>query len=180
MQWPLINPQITQVFGANPNDYKQFGYPAHNGLDLWSANPEIRPVCNQVVISAGWDQYGYGKLVIAQFGGVKFYYAHLDEVLCRPGDELTTDDVLGIMGSTGNSTGPHLHLGFRRGTAGIWKGHFDPLPYLQGILELEFDDRAPIVTPLQPTVTTLAKISGGTLVKTNKRGRQTFKRMKYF
>lgn len=184
MQWPLENPQITQLFGANPDDYKQFGMPGHNGLDVWTGSkpPEIKPVIRSIVISAGWDQYGYGKLVVCEYKGVRFYYAHLSEVLCAPGDELDETDILGIMGSTGNSTGPHLHLGFRKGTGGIYRGFFDPLPYLQGIadLELEYVDNAPKITPLKPAGTgVIPNVPVSTPVKT--RGKKTiFKRIKYF
>lgn len=184
MKWPLINPTITQRFGENPQDYTQFGMPGHNGLDLWTGYqpPEVTPVIKSVVVSAGWDPYGYGKLVITEHQGIKFYYAHLDQVLCAPGDELSEDDVLGIMGSTGNSTGPHLHLGFRKGTGGVWKGFFDPLPYLQGMFALEFDEGAKIIEPLTPAAKPTGKIPGvpvSTPVK--KVGNKTiFKRIKYF
>ena len=42
MIFPLQDPLVTQPFGANPSDYTRFGYPAHNGLDLWTA--EIPPM----------------------------------------------------------------------------------------------------------------------------------------
>ena len=54
---------------------------------------------------------GYGNLIIIQHGNnMKTYYAHLSEIYVNVGDVVNQDDIIGAIGSTGNSTGPHLHV----------------------------------------------------------------------
>lgn len=60
------------------------------------------------------EKSGYGNLVIQQLpDGRTVYYAHLSQFAVKPGDMLAAGQPLGTLGSTGNSTGPHLHLEFR-------------------------------------------------------------------
>ena len=75
---------------------------------------------------AGTTYGGYGNLVVvAHTNGVETYYAHLSRILVRAGQAVTTGSLVGLVGSTGESTGPHLHFEVRvRGAA------VDPLPAL--------------------------------------------------
>ena len=139
MNWPLNNPTITQPFAANPGDYDQFGYPAHNGLDLWTgdAPPWVYAFETGIVEKVGWEAGGYGKYVVLRHlisGLLVFsYYAHLQTVYAHTGQPLGAGFVLGEMGSTGNSSGPHLHFGIRNEYyIGPYKGFIDPLPILRG------------------------------------------------
>ena len=115
MIWPLKNPVITQEFGANPGSYDQFGYPGHNGLDLWTAEspPYVFSISDGQVEKVGWEAAGYGKYVVVLHDLYHAYYAHLDSVVVRPGQVLAAGSTIGLMGSTGFSTAPHLHLGIR-------------------------------------------------------------------
>jgi murein DD-endopeptidase MepM/ murein hydrolase activator NlpD len=62
-----------------------------------------------VVIFSGWHG-GYGKKVIIYHGfGYTTVYAHLSSIYVNVGDEVTKGEIIGLMGDTGNSTGPHLH-----------------------------------------------------------------------
>jgi murein DD-endopeptidase MepM/ murein hydrolase activator NlpD len=140
--FPIMPYTITQPFGVNAADYQQFGYPGHNGLDLWTSNvpPWVFPICKSVVCTAGWDAYGYGKLIVCRAAGYEFYYAHLASVHCKPGDLVEPTVPIGVMGSTGNSTGPHLHLGIRRSVhSGPFKGFVDPLPFLSESSAVTYD-----------------------------------------
>lgn len=83
----------------------------HRGIDL--AGPyglEIHASGGGTVISAAYSRYGYGKEVIVDHGfGFRTRYAHLKEIRVKPGQKLERGEVLGTLGSTGRSTGPHLH-----------------------------------------------------------------------
>lgn len=143
MNWPLdpltgcMEPTLTQLFGENRRDYLRFGYPGHNGLDLWTdhAPPIVYAIDAGSVEKVGWESSGYGKYVVLNHeGGWRSYYAHLSAVYVLPGDRLRPSAPLGLMGSTGNSSSPHLHLGIRYQTASnpAYKGYVDPLPLLRG------------------------------------------------
>ena len=57
---------------------------------------------------------GYGNLIIIDHGnGVKTYYGHCSKLYKKVGEEVETGEVIAAVGSTGNSTGPHLHLEVR-------------------------------------------------------------------
>ena len=67
------------------------------------------------VIYAGWDRTGYGNLVIVNHGnGYITYYAHLNRIFIRQGESVGQGQRIGTVGSTGNSTGPHLHFEIRQ------------------------------------------------------------------
>jgi murein DD-endopeptidase MepM/ murein hydrolase activator NlpD len=69
-------------------------------------------------ISASWSEIGYGYLVIVDHGdGSRAYYSHLKGAWVQPGDWVGRGDLVGEVGSTGNSTGPHVHFEIRIGGA---------------------------------------------------------------
>ncbi len=119
--YPLINPvQITSIFGWRTHPISgttRF----HAGIDLGApiGTPVLATFSGQVV-SADW-MGGYGNTVLLQHGaGLRSLYAHLSESLVRPGQVVMQGTVIGLSGSTGNSTGPHLHFETRRLTGGEW------------------------------------------------------------
>jgi murein DD-endopeptidase MepM/ murein hydrolase activator NlpD len=64
-----------------------------------------------VVVYAGWNDWGYGNLVILDHGnGWQSLYAHLDVIYVGCGQSVGQGDIIALIGSTGNSTGPHLHF----------------------------------------------------------------------
>lgn len=91
----------------------------HTALDL--AVPVGTPVHSTEtgrVVHAGWNDEGYGNLVIVENGPYRTYYAHLNDINVQVGDQVSAGTVVGLSGSTGNSTGPHLHYEVRlNGTA---------------------------------------------------------------
>lgn len=101
--WPTWG-TITSLFGE-----RRWGY-RHKGLDIANdVGTKIHTTASGVVIYAGWHG-SYGRKVIIYHGfGYTTVYAHLSEIYVKVGDEVTKDDVIGTMGNTGNSTGPHLH-----------------------------------------------------------------------
>jgi murein DD-endopeptidase MepM/ murein hydrolase activator NlpD len=65
------------------------------------------------VVHAGWNDEGYGNLVIVENGPYRAYYAHLSEIPVQIGQFVQAGAVVGLSGNTGNSTGPHLHYEVR-------------------------------------------------------------------
>jgi LysM repeat protein len=67
-----------------------------------------------VVVYAGWNDYGYGNMIVIDHGsGWQTLYAHLDSINVTCGQEVIQGEIIGLMGSTGKSTGPHLHFEMR-------------------------------------------------------------------
>lgn len=108
-QLPVRAP-ISSGFGMRKDPFsRQSSF--HKGLDL--AAPEgmkVVPALPGTVISAGYEN-GYGNTVLVQHsGGLQTRYGHLGAICVSVGDTLASDNVLGTVGSTGRSTGVHLHF----------------------------------------------------------------------
>jgi hypothetical protein len=87
----------------------------HFGIDIAgrTGNP-IFAADHGVVVYAGWNDYGYGEMIVIDHGaGWQTLYAHLSQVNVFCGQEVYQGDTIGFMGSTGKSTGPHLHFEMR-------------------------------------------------------------------
>ncbi len=109
----LIKPvsgTITSRFGVRSSIRKS----AHTGLDIGvSRGTPVKAAASGSVIYAGYKG-SYGNLVIISHGnGVQTYYAHLDKLLVSAGDKVSQGAEIAKSGSTGNSTGPHLHFEVR-------------------------------------------------------------------
>ncbi|NTZ41502.1 M23 family metallopeptidase [Altererythrobacter sp. SALINAS58] len=105
---------VTSRFGVRMHPLTG-GRRAHQGIDIAaSAGTPIRATANGFVSVAGWGG-GYGLLVtIDHPAGLQTRYAHLSRLNVRPGQDVAQGDIIGFVGSTGNSTGPHLHYEVRR------------------------------------------------------------------
>ncbi|HQK42015.1 MAG TPA: M23 family metallopeptidase [Anaerolineaceae bacterium] len=69
---------------------------------------------NGVVVYAGWNDWGYGEMIVIDHGqGWQTLYAHLSTVDVTCGQEVYQGDTIGTVGTTGNSSGPHLHFELR-------------------------------------------------------------------
>ena len=87
----------------------------HYGIDIAGrlGNP-IFTADHGVVVYAGWNDYGYGEMIVIDHGGGwQTLYAHLSQINVGCGQEVFQGDTIGLMGSTGKSTGPHLHFEMR-------------------------------------------------------------------
>lgn len=93
----------------------------HNGVDY--PRPDGTPVSviqPGTVTSAGWNDGGYGYMVmISHPGGNTTLYGHLSKISVKQGQQIEPGTVIGNVGSTGRSTGPHVHFEVRRGGGGI-------------------------------------------------------------
>ena len=127
---PLISPvdifQLTSKFGPRKDPIT--GQPAmHKGIDIggW-AGIKVHATAPGVVIRAGSNS-GYGFMVEVDHGcGITTVYAHLRRIKVKKGDVLEHRDVVGTLGSTGRSTGPHVHYEVR-----VDKKVTDPLKLIQ-------------------------------------------------
>ena len=92
----------------------------HHGLDIAvPVGTPIKTTMDGQVIHAGWNNQGYGNLVIVQNGEYRTYYAHLSSIPVSVGDSVGAGTTIGLSGNTGNSTGPHLHYEIRRDQVAI-------------------------------------------------------------
>ena len=128
--YPLANPApgepITSGFGVRKDP--MLGTPAlHSGIDFRAAiGSPAKVTAPGVVVSAGWNG-GYGRMVEVDHGnGFSTRYGHLSRIDVKVGDHVARGDVVGETGSSGRSTGPHLHYEIRRGGDAI-----DPLRFLK-------------------------------------------------
>lgn len=123
--WP-IQGRLTSYFGRRNLGMGTARF--HAGIDI--AAPSGTPIMaarSGTVVYAGWSNRGYGNLVkIRHSGNDESWYAHQSKVLVSVGQSIKQGDVIGLIGSTGLSTGPHLHLEIHEAGKAI-----DPLSYLQ-------------------------------------------------
>lgn len=108
--WP-VKGVITLEFGESDWPYQIF----HTGIDI--ANPfrkqgdPITPFMKGKVIYAGEIFWGYGKHIIIDHGNnITSLYGHLNKIFVYPGQEVKPGDIIALEGSSGWSTGPHLHF----------------------------------------------------------------------
>ena len=120
MRWISSTPAITPVRGILTSG---FGYRAdpmthgrgnHQGIDIAASYGQpVHASGDGIVLQAG-DQGGYGKAVFLAHGyGLTSRYGHMSAITVRPGQRVKRGDVIGRVGSTGRSTGPHLHYEVR-------------------------------------------------------------------
>jgi len=104
VQYPIDPIKITQ-------GYKLF----HPGLDLdGTTGDAVRPIKAGVVEAISRSKYNYGYAIIINHGNeLTSLYAHLSKILVAEGEDVTTNTIIGKIGSTGHSTGDHLHLEVR-------------------------------------------------------------------
>jgi murein DD-endopeptidase MepM/ murein hydrolase activator NlpD len=112
VQWPLQGP-LNSGFGYRQDPFGQ-GTRLHTGLDIGAdTGTPIHAAASGTVNSAGWNG-GYGNCVIIDHGdGLATLYGHQSRIAVSAGQMVNQGDVIGYVGSTGNSTGPHLHFEVR-------------------------------------------------------------------
>lgn len=118
LRWPVLNPYITQYFGytkfaMTTNAYKNN---MHNGMDLGApiGTKIFAPLTGTVRATGNTDLvpgcYSWGKwALIDHANGLSSMFAHMSQIAVVPGQQINTGDIVGYIGSTGYSTGPHLH-----------------------------------------------------------------------
>jgi len=104
LQHPVEKVVITQ-------GYKAF----HPGIDLDGLTGDpIRPIMDGTVEAISYSRYAYGNAILINHGDdITSLYAHLSKIFVNANQEVTTDTIIGEMGSTGRASGDHLHLEVR-------------------------------------------------------------------
>ncbi|MFB6616501.1 LysM peptidoglycan-binding domain-containing M23 family metallopeptidase [Streptomyces sp. NPDC056367] len=102
----------------------------HTGVDfIASSGTTVRAVGAGTVVSAGWGGAYGNEVVIRHADGMYSQYGHLSSLSVSVGQSVTAGQTIGLSGSTGNSTGPHLHFEIRTGPS--YGSDTDPLGYLR-------------------------------------------------
>ncbi|MGW1178634.1 M23 family metallopeptidase [Kitasatospora sp. NPDC002543] len=125
---PVPNAPTSNPYGK-PNRGYAAGY--HTGVDFAvSPGTPLLAVGDATVVSAGWDG-AYGKEVVLRLAdGHYAQYAHMSSVAVSAGQRVSAGERIGLSGSTGNSTGPHLHFEIR--TSNRYGAVVNPIAYLAG------------------------------------------------
>lgn len=120
-----VNGIISSNYGARKNEF-------HTGTDIACAyGTEVKASQSGQVISAGWDgNYGYA-VVIDHKNGYKTRYAHNSQLLVKAGEYVSMGQPIALAGSTGRSTGPHVHLEVLKSSGGTE----NPLTFLRSVGE---------------------------------------------
>lgn len=125
---------VAPVGGGTSTAYKiagsmwSSGY--HTGVDFSaSTGTTVKAVGAGTVVSAGWSGAYGNEVVIRHADGKYSQYAHLSQLSVSSGQSVTGGQTIGLSGSTGNSTGPHLHFEIRTGPS--YGSDIDPLAYLR-------------------------------------------------
>lgn len=123
---PVDTGFFTSMFGERVNPIFGEGYEFHNGVDIATHHgTPIKSARDGIVFFTGWKE-GYGNTVIVQhYDGYTTFYAHCSKMFVKQGQWVKQGDVIAAVGSTGRSTGNHLHYTvYRHGVT------LNPIKYL--------------------------------------------------
>ncbi|MFJ4964557.1 peptidoglycan DD-metalloendopeptidase family protein [Streptomyces sp. NPDC088729] len=124
---PVANGNVTTQYRASGSSWSS-GY--HTGSDFQaSSGTPIRAIGPGTVVSAGWSGSYGNEVVIKHEDGMYSQYAHQSSLSVSAGQTVTGGQQIGLSGSTGNSTGPHLHFEVRTGPS--YGSDVDPVAYLR-------------------------------------------------
>ena len=126
MMWPSYTSYITSPYGYRVNPVSGI-YKLHAGCDVGASyGSAIYAAASGTVILASWNG-GYGNCVMINHGnGYTTLYGHMSSIAVSVGQTVSMGQTIGYVGSTGNSTGPHLHFEVRSSATG---GTMDPMGF---------------------------------------------------
>jgi murein DD-endopeptidase MepM/ murein hydrolase activator NlpD len=128
---PAPGRRITSPYGPRRHPITGELGKMHRGID-YGGRFEVLCAGNGVVAREGYDK-GAGNWVVIDHGSVHSVYYHgAERTRLRAGQRVQAGDVVFMSGSTGASTGDHLHFEVRTGPRGVWLSDVDPTPYLNG------------------------------------------------
>ncbi len=118
---------VSSGFGGR-QDPTGYSGTQHDGIDLPGAyGQKVMAARDGVVEMAGTDPSAGNYVIIKHDNGYYSYYMHLSKISVSKGQKLNVGQTVGLMGSTGNSTGVHLHFGLSKA---VWSGFVDPSSFL--------------------------------------------------
>lgn len=157
---PLDNIQINSPYGQRSITVNEKYFWWHNGLDLKAEiDTPVYATADGKVMTAAYDN-SYGYYVTLDHGKYGTLYAHLSRYEVKVGDSVKPGNIIGYAGSTGDSTGPHLHFEIRLGSyekfwerahcdKSVFMNTIDPMPFIDDFLkkqnELTVDEAVNIV-----------------------------------
>jgi murein DD-endopeptidase MepM/ murein hydrolase activator NlpD len=129
LRWPVDAGVVSSEFG------ERWGK-MHKGIDIAAdAGEPVYAVAAGEVLYAGNGLRGYGNVVIVKHDrGVSSLYAHNSELRVKQGDKLVRGQLIALMGSTGHSTGPHVHFEIREGDVAVSPRTLLPKSKLAGVV----------------------------------------------
>ena len=116
--WPLEG-RLMSYFGRREDPLSGEGA-IHTGIDISAqSGTPVHVTADGIVVHAEWAG-AYGKLIVVEHGGgIQTYYAHLSRINVAVGQGVRRGDLIGNSGTTGKTTGPHLHYEVRRGGTAV-------------------------------------------------------------
>lgn len=108
VSFPLNNIKINSHFGTRSDPFTG-KTKMHNGLDLKANYEEVYAMFYGYVSNTGYDKNS-GNYITMQYGDYTVSYCHLSKIWVQKGQRIYAGDIVGLSGSTGRSTGPHLHI----------------------------------------------------------------------
>lgn len=126
-----IDTSVSTIISSRFGEISRIRYSAHKGLDIaCSTGTPIKAIAEGTILYSGYDNTGLGYVVKIDHGnGVQTWYAHCSKLYVKTGDYVNAGDTISAVGSTGNSTGPHLHFEVRTGD-GSYSNRVNPKNYL--------------------------------------------------
>ncbi|KXA43063.1 peptidoglycan DD-metalloendopeptidase family protein [Staphylococcus simulans] len=132
--WLLKHP-VLQRFGHYTGGL-MFNGGRHYGIDFgMPTGTKIRALTDGTITQSGWATSGGGNQITLKEPGGKYFqwYMHMSKLLAKKGDKVKTGDVIGLSGSTGNSTTPHLHIQRMKGRVGNDTALSNVMDWLKGL-----------------------------------------------
>lgn len=159
-------PDLYSGYALTPRGTNYLYYDGHDGWDIDLNYETLLAAADGTVYFAGWSSYGFGQTVVIDHpNGISTRYGHMSRIDVQQGQHVYRGQVIGVSGSTGNSTGPHLHFGVYRNDPWRpidpwgWEGAgADPWPYQLGNLWIGGNPRDPV--PTAPTNVTASSVGG--------------------
>lgn len=111
---------ISSEFGLRDNPFSSGSYEGHEGMDFIGDVGDITAATGEGVVTLAGPNGGYGNTVTIDHGyGYETLYAHMSKVRVKVGDRVKRGQIIGHIGSTGRSSGPHLHYGLCKNKTAI-------------------------------------------------------------
>ncbi|HNX24369.1 MAG TPA: peptidoglycan DD-metalloendopeptidase family protein [Spirochaetota bacterium] len=122
--WNMIMPasgRLSSRFGTRIDPVTKRRNSFHKGIDISApAGTPVYAAESGTVADAGYKKSGYGNLIVIKHGSdMATYYGHLSKIIVSSGDKVKKGEMIGNVGSTGKSTGPHLHFEIRKGNQAL-------------------------------------------------------------
>jgi murein DD-endopeptidase MepM/ murein hydrolase activator NlpD len=124
--WPVNTRYISSDFGYRSDPFT-YSPTYHSGVDIVGDKGDpVYVTADGVVITAAYDNMHGNNVVVDHSNGIRTWYMHMNKIIVSEGDHVTKGQQIGMLGTTGRSTGPHLHYELKKNGVSV-----DPKPYLK-------------------------------------------------